>query len=321
MADNRYTMAMGWAARGEYEAALDLLHQISQLVPEWSVPYFRIGDIYQHLNKPEKAVQAYREYLSKDTHDTLGAIIKLSLLGAATEIDSIPSSYVASLFDQYASHFDESLVEDLCYRAPQLIKEALDNVGFEAKDATILDLGCGTGLTADLFYHHATWIEGVDISSEMIAQARQKKLYHQLHVSDIHDFLERAGDLSYQLVLAADVLVYIGDLSGVMKGVAKHLASDGVFAFTCQKHDGEGLVLGADHRFSHSQEYLESVIKESGLVIRSLYQSSSRQDRGKDVDGWVCVVEKASELITSDTSLRILHPPRNSPIALSRSKR
>ena len=45
---------------------------------------------------------------------------------------------------------------------------------------TMLDLGCGTGLAGEAFRPHVDWLEGVDLSPGMIAQARKKTIYDRL---------------------------------------------------------------------------------------------------------------------------------------------
>ena len=59
---------------------------------------------------------------------------------------------------------------------------------------------------------------GVDISEAMINMAKKKQLYQELAVMPINDYLR---DLSreFDLVVAADVLSYIGDLSETMQQV------------------------------------------------------------------------------------------------------
>ena len=51
-------------------------------------------------------------------------------------------------------------------------------------EGRVLDLGCGTGLAGEALRRRAAWLEGVDLSSGMIDQARRKGLYDRLEVAE-----------------------------------------------------------------------------------------------------------------------------------------
>jgi predicted TPR repeat methyltransferase len=76
------------------------------------------------------------------------------------------------------------------------------------------------------------------------------------------------------MVLAADVLVYIGDLTPSFAQIARVLASGGLFAFTAQMHDGEGYLVGADTRYAHSKKYIEETARQVGFSMRLLNLNS-----------------------------------------------
>lgn len=290
-ADRRFAMAMQFHERGDYEAAADLLVQARELAPAWPPLSFRLGEALAALDRKEEAAEAFRAYLALDPADRLGAIIKLALLGAAPAPETLPASYVESLFDDYAPRFDAALVERLSYKAPQLLAEAVEKVR-PAGGATdhILDLGCGTGLAGDIFRARAAWLEGVDLSAGMIAVAEEKGAYDKLHQADILTPLA-LGQTTYDLVLAADVLVYIGDLDALFSSVQALLAPGGVFAFTTQllEDGGRPFILNPDHRYAHSAVYLRACAAAAGLQESSLTRAILRQDGGRDVHGYVGV--------------------------------
>ena len=76
----------------------------------------------------------------------------------------------------------------------------------------------------------------------MIEKARATGLYAELEVADMLQGLRGRPDASADLILAADAMVYVADLAPVLAEAARVLAPGGLFAFTAETHDGEGVV-------------------------------------------------------------------------------
>src|SRR5262249_1312301 len=141
-----------------------------------------------------------------------GAGARLARLGERAADGAITNSHVAALFDEYAPRFERSLVGDLAYRGPALLKTALSNVRQPLAFRRMLDLGSGTGLAGEAFQASCVEMIGVDLSQAMLAKAGSKGLYRNLLCQDALAFLENQPAASAELVLAADVFVYLGDL-------------------------------------------------------------------------------------------------------------
>src|SRR5262249_34413521 len=143
----------------------------------------------------------------------------------------------------------------LSYRAPALLRAAIERVcaarQHPARFAAVLDLGCGTGLAGVEFRPLAERLTGVDLSPQMIAVARGKGAYARLVADDIGRFLAAAAveGARYDLVLAADVFTYFGDLAPLFAACASVLAPGGLVAFTVERSDGDGYALGKAIRY------------------------------------------------------------------------
>ena len=97
-------------------------------------------------------------------------------------------------------------------------------------------------------------------------------------------------ETSYDLILAADVLVYLGALEPLFAEVKSRLTTNGLFAFTVQAQDAAGFALGEDMRFAHSATYIETAATAAGLGLESLQPVSTRQDAGRPVPGHVVLL-------------------------------
>ena len=157
--------------------------------------------------------------LAIEPDDALGVRIDLARLEAIPPESAISDGYVRALFDDYASGFDRHLVKKLAYRGPELIAEALERAVAKRFRAFAfehgLDLGCGTGLMSQALAGLFDRMEGVDLSPRMLAQAARTKLYDRLHEGELVSFLRGRAEGEADLVLAADVLVYMADLDAV----------------------------------------------------------------------------------------------------------
>lgn len=240
------------------------------------------------------AAAAYRMALDLDPEDRMGAAVRLALIGAAPVPAQLPEAHVRTLFDQYAPRFDTALVEALRYRGPELLRQAVDRAAPEGP-LDILDLGCGTGLAGIAFADRRRRLDGIDLSPGMILQAMARMLYDRLEpgeiVAALADWPER-----YDLALAADVAVYIGDLVPLFAATRRVLRPGGLFALTLEAQDGaggEGWRLGDHHRYQHSAAYLRDVAAKADFAVVEIESAWTRTENKVPLPGWVAVLRAA----------------------------
>lgn len=293
LADKRYAMALQLAEWGDHAAAADLLRQGIELAPHWPPFYFQLGESLRQSKDAAAAATAFHHYLARDPADAMGAAVKLSLLGAMPAPAAMPEEYVRSLFHQYAPKFEKSLVENLQYHTPDLMADIV-SAHQDGNFAHLLDLGCGTGLAAKFFAGRAARMTGIDLAPGMIEQARMKNLYDDLQVGGIERFLDETA-ARYDLVLAADVFVYIGALEKIFAQTANVMMPCGLFCFSVQNpgEDVPAWTIGADHRYAHARPYIESRLKNSGLALLALNEDVAlRLDAGAPVMGAIYLAKK-----------------------------
>jgi predicted TPR repeat methyltransferase len=308
IADRRYRWALDHAGRGDLPGAADILAQTVELAPRFATAWFALGAIRDQLGDRTGAVAAFARARDADPEDYHGARLQLARLGSGEAAPAMTQTYVRRLFDQYAARYDAALTEYLHYRGPALLREAVEAVigasGRRMRFGTMLDLGCGTGLTGAAFRPFADWLVGVDLSAAMIAQAASKGLYDRLIVASMEAFLadEVADGGKYHLVLAADVFVYVNDLKPVIAGIARILAPDGLLAFTVETHAGDGTKLLPTLRYAYGEAYMRGVLGETGLIPSHLAEASVRSEKGVPVESLVVVAQPSTAV----------HPPASS---------
>ncbi len=291
IADRRFAYAKAAAADGEWSAAAELFEQTIERAPQWAAAWFALGEARENLGDLDAAAQAFRMSLVTDAADAQGAKPRLALIGRGEALDGLPQAYVARLFDDYAWRFDKHLIKNLGYRAPALIAEALGAVAPARRFASALDLGCGTGLMGEPLRARVDRLAGVDLSAAMIAKARERGVYDELIIGDAAAPM-RERPSAFDLIVAADALVYFGDLAPLFAAVVTALTADGLFAFSVETCDGDGFRLEPTMRFAHSRAYIETTARKAGLRPRLIQSASTRRESGADAPGLICVAER-----------------------------
>ncbi|MFT4976210.1 MAG: putative TPR repeat methyltransferase, partial [Myxococcota bacterium] len=249
--------------------------------------HHNIGNVLKESGQDEQAIAAFRKALALGSSHPATQHALAALTGAAAE--TAPRAVVRDLFDDYAERFDSHLTGELSYQTPRHLR-ALHG---DAPISRLLDLGCGTGLSAEAFSDIASHLTGVDLSPKMLARARAKGLYAELAESDLLDFLRQAAP-PYDLVIAADVFVYIGDLSTVIAAIAARLAAGGAVLFSVERHDGEGdFVLQPSERFAHTDAYIDRCAADAGLTVAARQQKQLRRDGERWIEGTLYKLQRA----------------------------
>ncbi|MEJ0096135.1 MAG: methyltransferase [Methylocella sp.] len=288
MVDRRYLYARAIAAEGDHETASEVLEQACELAPDWAPLWLALATAYEKSGRAKEAAAALRRLAAIDAAGEFGAELHLARLGVGETPKTASKFYIQGLFDQYADRFDAHLVNQLAYRGPALLTDALTRLGAGRFDQ-LIDLGCGTGLCGAAFRGSSEHLSGVDLSPGMIEVARKKAIYDRLETATMDDFLGLEPPLSANLILAGDVFMYVGDLAPVFAAAARTLAPDGFFAFTVQRALEGTYKIGPDLRFFHSDAYVKETLEAVGLRVCLMEPVSARRDAGFDVPGLVVV--------------------------------
>ena len=273
---------------GHLSKSLKLYHKILKLDPEFSEAVWGIAESHAGRGETETAIEWYRRYLELEP-DEPEALHMLAALGASPAPSRASDDYVAAHFDRFADDFDQQLLEELDYRGPELLYEAVEQVlGKDARGLAILDLGCGTGLTSRPFRKIGGRIDGVDLSGRMLAKARRRRLFDLLIEGDIGAHLMKTRR-RYDLVLSGDSLIYFGDLTPVFAGVRRVLKPGGICAFSLEACDEDDYHLTETGRYAHGRAYIRQAAAAAGLVEVSVTQRTIRTEYGQEVKGdlWV----------------------------------
>lgn len=155
---------------------------------------------------------------------------------------------------------------------------------------SVLDLGCGTGLTGVEIQVFCANLEGIDLSNSMLEQARVKNVYDKLTHVDIVEYLSTA-ELDFDYFISTDVFIYIGELSEVFRLIKSRNKRSGKLVFSTEHTKKDGFNLEKSGRYSHSKSYIESLSEEFGYSTSHFSKTSLRKDKGEFLSGGLYLLD------------------------------
>ncbi|MBR1606015.1 MAG: tetratricopeptide repeat protein [Alphaproteobacteria bacterium] len=199
--------------------------------------------------------------------------------------------YIQEIFDIFADDF-ENVLADLGYCVPQLFENELAQIFIADSPVKlkILDAGCGTGLCGPFLKKYACLrgLYGLDLSREMLKRAAQKNVYDQLICQDFELYLKETKQ-KFDLIVAADVFTYFGELQNLVIGCQKNLNKNGriLFSVSANNENDSDYYLHASGRFLHHRKYIERILSNNGLEIEKIGEHVLRTEGEKQVWGYI----------------------------------
>jgi predicted TPR repeat methyltransferase len=199
--------------------------------------------------------------------------------------DIPPRNYVEGLFDSYASKFERHLLDNLEYQSPKVLHELIMESGDTSGGLSrAIDLGCGTGLSGDVFKDTCDTIIGVDLSRNMLLKAEKKGCYSELHQGDVAETVRQLNTV-FDLYICADTLVYIGNLAPLFNAIGEHSKPGTLFVFSTELGSGDNFKLLRTGRYAHSKDYVQRVATDAGFSLVAFQDKPIRKEAGKWLTG------------------------------------
>lgn len=308
-AEAHYNLGLILMAQGKLDAATDCYRKTVMNEPDWADAHYNLGIALQEQGIPNDATACYRKALELDPNNESAAHMIACLTAGIS--DRAPSQYVEKLFDGYAEKFDSHLVNNLKYRTPAELLGLIRQVANPPDKAwDVLDLGCGTGLAGIEFAPHARQLVGVDLSTKMLEIAHDRGIYQRIVHSDLLPMMRGEETASYDVVVAADVFVYLGMLDEIVNEAQRLLRSGGYFIFSVEAFEAlskntveAGFQLSSTGRYTHSSDYLKKLAFGNGFESLNLVYTQVRQEAGKPVMAWLVLwkTHKIKSLINQNS--------------------
>ncbi|MDA9800896.1 tetratricopeptide repeat protein [Candidatus Pseudothioglobus singularis] len=252
--ENRILSVIYFFSQGDIQEALEILNILVEENPKDALLFNMLGGCLASIGQTEMAIANYQKALDFEPEYAIPKHMINSLTGHTSK--EPPKQYVKNLFDDYAHRFNDALVNNLEYNLPFIIKDLiLKSKSEKSQYKNVIDLGCGTGLAGIDLRAISTNLVGVDISENMVSEAKKLDIYDSLIIGDIIEKLNISQD-KFDLLVALDVLIYIGDVQSTFKAVHGACKPDSLFVFSIEIQDENSYSLLKSSRYAHSDEYI-----------------------------------------------------------------
>jgi predicted TPR repeat methyltransferase len=326
-AEIQHNLGLIYLGLGEYPKAIEYFNAATEHDANSYESFYNLGVIYGSQQQTDKAIEAYKKCLAiqKDYYPALFNLGRLyhdkreldqakefyhQALALAPDNPSIryliaaiddsikspdvsPPQYVMELFDSYANHYDQAMQQQLQYATPKILRDTIAPwLAVQKAKISFLDLGCGTGLAGQLFKDVASEMIGIDLSANMLLQAQLKNVYSQLETAEILTYLRRHY-LKFDMIVAADVFLYFGDLREIFSHLARMVEIHGVIGFSIESQtEKSDYLLQPTARFAHNPAYIERLAQENNLKIIIDKEAHLRMNRDEWIDGRIFWLQK-----------------------------
>ena len=298
----RLLLADALRAQGRYQESADLIEQALQKSPRNENLFRRLTALWREAKESILMEQALRRWLAIEPSDpiALHLLDSLGSISAQSIATRASDAYIKTVFDEFASNFDQSLAQ-LDYQGPQQLESVLQTLiqrgQIRPSGLHTLDAGCGTGLCGPILRPLSDSLLGVDLSPKMLAQAKARNLYDELIESELTLYLKppphgSAANRRFDLIVICDTLNYFGDLEEVLQYSFQSLRLGGILVFTIEKLpaaptgvSSQKVVLATHGRYLHDPVHVELLMSQIGYAQVSLRDLELRKQAGEVVMG------------------------------------
>ena len=291
-ADAHYNIGVVLKSTGDVKGATKSYRRAISIDSNHALAHYNLGNVFKDRGMTDEAAASYRRAIELDGNNLSAKHLLAALTGHTTQ--TAPRQYIVDMYDVYSKTFDKHLVDKLGYKIPGVLRGMFSDL-FEGRPhfRNVVDLGCGTGLSGAEFRSVSDRLSGVDLSSGMIEEAKGRNVYNVLHVGDIVEFLDKTAE-QYDLFVATDVCIYIGDMEPFFASVDRRSAKGAWLAFSTETLDGDGYVLRPTGRYAHSRDYVLSSAGRYNFVEEISRPEIIRKEGDEEIPGDVFIMRHVS---------------------------
>ncbi|QEF97009.1 biotin biosynthesis protein BioC [Stieleria maiorica] len=273
---------------GEYNDSIDEFRRAIDLDPDFASARENLGRALSDVTRYDEALVVWRAWLEHDPESAVARHMVASITGEGAP-PRCDDDYVRETFDENFAKSYEHQLQRIGYNVPQLVARSIESLGIDRDDLIVLDAGCGTGLCADALRPLARHLVGVDLSDDMLQEAKKRNAYDELYERELTQFLI-SGAGPFDLIICGDTLCYFGQLVEVLSGFHTCLKPGGHVLFTVERFETDeekSYELQPNGRYRHDESFVRRSLDQAGLSVIRIETGTLRMERGRAVDGLI----------------------------------
>jgi predicted TPR repeat methyltransferase len=184
------------------------------------------------------------------------------------------SERMTEIFDGVAELYDDIATKAEYFASAWIPRHIQDIEGLD--QCEVLDLGCGPGLNVRVLCEQRSGIhaDGVDVSPNMLEQARANNRYRRLYAHDLATPLLNISPESFDLVIAFALLELLTDVSACLSECRRVLKSNGTLwaSFRRFEVEDEGspprhVTVKGLHWAGHTKAEILQMMQRAGMTV------------------------------------------------------
>lgn len=279
--DTHYNLGVLLKEMGAPELAVSSFEKVIALDPNYLSAHKYLAGLFQLLGRKDQALASYRKVIEINPASESAQHMLEAQEGKTTP--TCPLGYARELFDQFSDHFDDAMLNKLACTIPAQLRLVMDDYPSDKFFANGLDMGCGTGLSGLAFSDCVTHFTGIDLSGKMLAKALEKEVYTALDKNDILSFLEKTAE-TFDFFLAADVFIYLADLTPIFGLIRKKSRSHASFLFSTEIC-AENYCLQTTGRYAQAESYINALADNCDFKVYCRHRVNLRKEKNKWIKG------------------------------------
>ncbi|KDO32355.1 hypothetical protein SPRG_02833 [Saprolegnia parasitica CBS 223.65] len=292
---SNFNLAVILHTMGQTRLAIPYMLRVIEVDPNDATAHSVLRSVF-FTQEPDLVRRGYASIVATHPTHLRAAHTLAALQGDATTSEK---AYVRQVFDELADTFEEKLVQHLHYKVPWQLLDAVTattSMMSSGGNWRVLDLGCGTGLCGRLFRPFVGHTIGVDLSPLMVDKTIALGGYDEVYADDILPVLDAQPTGSVNLVLSADVWIYVGALETVFAACHRVLGPFGTLAFSIEELEPSAseFKLVQSGRFQHTRAYIRRLATATGFSLRHEEPIVVRQESSEPIRGVLYVLAVAS---------------------------
>jgi predicted TPR repeat methyltransferase len=196
---------------------------------------------------------------------------------------------VKAIYSHLAKTYERELRDDMKYTAylgiPHKVIAALG-----PGHSKILDLGCGTGLSSQLFFDAGHDVTGIEGTGAMVRRAR--KLPFKKVIQQDLESRWRVPDNSFDAAVMLGVMEYIIYPRVLFRQAHSKLVGGGIFGLTVPDKSELYADVGLK---SYSPDEILPAMQDSGFDVEACDKTLGYEDQGRNIMYWEYLLRKRAQ--------------------------